>query len=217
MSCTCVFATSKGGAGKTTTAIVVLGTAIEMGYSVGVIDGDRNQTLKAWLENFSDLDVECISVLDETEMVPAVQALEEKYDLVLVDTGGRKSQSNLFAIGCADVVLIPVQSSSADVIEAIKTKNLVKSAGELVQREIPAKVVLTDFTPNTNIARYIVEQCEENNLQVMDSRLHRLVAFKEMTFTGEIPNSGIAGAQAQFLFDEIKRMGVLPTQMREVS
>ena len=44
-------ATTKGGAGKTTIAQVLARSIHEMGYSVGVIDGDVNATLSDWLRD----------------------------------------------------------------------------------------------------------------------------------------------------------------------
>lgn len=48
----------------------------------------------------------------ETEMVGRVEELEAKHDLVVIDTVGAKSQAMLYAMGVADLVLIPVQLSS---------------------------------------------------------------------------------------------------------
>ena len=133
---------------------------------------------------------------------------EDKHDLVVIDTAGAAIQATVFAIGCADLVLIPVQLSSADVIEAIKTYDLVKSAGRMVKRKIPGRVIFTDYQPNTNIASFVEQQVKQNKLPAMRTKLHRLVAFKELTFTGKIPSKGTAGAQAQLLVQEIEKLGV---------
>ena len=42
-------ATTKGGAGKTTVSQIIIGAVHDMGYSIGVIDTDENQTLSNWL------------------------------------------------------------------------------------------------------------------------------------------------------------------------
>ena len=59
----------------------------------------------------------------------------------MIDTAGAASQSTIFAIGCADLVPVPIAQSSADVIEGIKTVNLVKSASQMMGKEIPRRVV----------------------------------------------------------------------------
>ena len=92
--------------------------------------------------------------MDETKLVPTAGLLEEEHDLVVIDTAGTRTQATVFAIGCADLVLIPIQVSSSDVIEAIKTVRLVESASQMTKRTIPARVVFTDFQPNTNVTEH---------------------------------------------------------------
>ncbi len=140
-------ATTKGGAGKTALAQMIIGTAYDFGFSVGAIDGDVNGTLSDWLARSDGLDVECRRVTDESQMVATANSLRGRNDLVVIDTAGAPSQATLFAIGCSDLVLIPIQSSSGDVVEAAKTYNVVQSAGEMVEHEIPARIVFTDYTP----------------------------------------------------------------------
>jgi hypothetical protein len=47
-------------------------------------------------------------------------------------------------------------------------------------------------------------------LPALDTKLNRLVAFKEMTFTGEVPHGGTAGVQVNMLLKELKALGALP-------
>jgi chromosome partitioning protein len=203
-------ATSKGGAGKTTVAQVILGTLAGRGYQVAAIDADYNHTLSDWVRTFTSYPIDAHHELDETSIVQLASELEGKSDLVVIDTAGAAMQTTVFAIGCADLVLIPVQLSSADVIEAIKTAKLVESAGLVSRREIPARVVFTDYQPYTNIAEHTEGEVEKVGLPALRAKLKRLVAFKEMTFTGEVPTTGPAGTQCSFLIDEIEALGVLP-------
>lgn len=203
-------ATTKGGAGKTTVAQMIIGAVHQLGYSIGVIDCDANCSLSNWLNEISDMAIDVQKVHDESKIVSEARKMNRKHDLVIIDTAGAQSQATLFAIGCADLVLIPVQLSNSDVIEAIKTHNLVQSAGELAGREIPHRVVYTDYTPKTNIAKQVRKKIRKNGLDAMDTRLHHLVAYKELTFTGKIPKKGTAAAQGQLLVQEVFQMGHLP-------
>jgi hypothetical protein len=56
---------------------------------------------------------------------------------------------------------------------------------------------------------------DDLSLPVMKTRLHHLVAFKELTFTGRIPKKGTAGAQGQLLVQEICDMGYMPFMEQE--
>ena len=60
------------------------------------------------------------------------------------------------------------------------------------KREIVTKLVLTDYQPNTNIAAHVEKVIGEHKLPMLTTRINRLVAFKEMTFTGDVPTTGVS-------------------------
>ncbi|MEQ8694448.1 MAG: ParA family protein [Gammaproteobacteria bacterium] len=202
--------TSKGGAGKTTLAEIILGTITERGFKTAAIDVDLNHTLSDWVSNFSSYPIAAHVEVDETKIVPLAEQLERDNDLVVIDTAGAAMQGTVFAIGCADLVLIPVQLSSADVIEAIKTAKLVQSASQMTRREIPHRVVFTDYQSDTNIAAHIEKEIEKCALPALRTKLKRLVAFKEMTFTGKVPAADPARELCTSLIDELVELGALP-------
>ena len=203
-------ATSKGGAGKTTIAELLIGTLADRGHRVAAIDADLNRTLATWVEVISGRSITVKSETDETEIVPLASALEETHELVVIDTAGAASRATVFAIGCSDLVLVPGQLSSSDVVEAIKTLKLIRSASEMTKREIHARVVLTDYQPNTRIAGHTEGEVARYGMPTLATKLTRLVAFKEMTFTGEMPAGGAAGALVDALMLELKALGALP-------
>jgi chromosome partitioning protein len=210
-------ATSKGGAGKTTLARLILGRLALDGLKTAAVDADFNHTLTDWITTAAKQPITVRHELDETRIVPLVGELHETHDVVVIDTAGAASQATIFAIGCADLVLVPVQTSSADIVEAIKTINLIKSASLMMKREVTARVVLTAVQPGTNIAEHIEKEVEKAKLPMMRARLHRLVAFQEMSFTGIAPTSGMAGNQCTSLLDEIASLGALPKPIKLAS
>jgi len=203
-------ATTKGGAGKTTLARLILGRSAISGLKAAAIDADFNHTLTDWVTTTARYPITVRHELDETRIVSLVSELHEANDVVVIDTAGAASQATIFAIGCADVVLVPVAPSSADIVEAIKTVNLIRSASQMMRKEIPARVVLMAVQPGTNIAEHIEKEIAKAKLTLLDTRLHRLVAFQEMSFTGIAPTTGIAGVQCtNFLYD-LEALGGLP-------
>ena len=95
--------------------------------TAAALDADLNHSLTDWI-NQHHPSFEVRAEIDETRIVPMVSALHEMHDLVVIDTAGAATQATVFAIGCADLVLIPLKLSAADVTEAIRTMALVKSA-----------------------------------------------------------------------------------------
>lgn len=203
-------ATSKGGAGKTTLAQLITGNIAERGFKVAAIDADYNHSLADWVQTFGRYPITIETELNETRIIPLAERLAEIHDLVVIDTAGAAMQATVFAIGCADLVLIPCQLSSADVVEAAKTQQLVASAAAMTRQTIPTRVVLTDYQARTVVAGHVERELATCGLEVLTTKLHRLVAFKEMTFTGEVPAEGPAAAQIDALVDEMAGLGVLP-------
>jgi chromosome partitioning protein len=210
-------ATTKGGAGKTTLARLILARLALDGFKVAAVDSDFNRTLTDWVSTAAKHPMTVRHELDETKIVPTVTELEAQNDLVIVDTAGAASQATIFAIGCADLVLVPLQPSAADIVEAIKTINLIRSASQMLRREVLARVVLTGIQPGTNIAEHIEKEVAKAGLPVMATKLHRLVAFQEISFTGIAPTTGIAGTQATAFLGEIAGLGALPEPKRLAS
>lgn len=210
-------ASSKGGAGKTTIARLILGRLSLSGLQLAAVDADFNHTLTDWVRVASKLDIDVENEMDETQIVPLISRFHEAHDVVVVDTAGAATQATIFAIGCADLVLVPIQTSSADVVEAIKTINLIKSASLMMKREIPARVILTSYQPGTNISAHIEKEVAKAKLPIMETKLNRLVAFQEMSFTGVVPTSGSAGLQSTNLLEEIEALGALPKSAKLAS
>jgi chromosome partitioning protein len=206
---------SKGGAGKTTIARLLLGYAAQHGLKVAALDADLNHSLADWVSTLSKYLIEVRAEVDETKIVPTVTELQGAYDFIVIDTAGAATQATVFAIGCADLVLVPLKLSSSDVTEAIKTMNLVKSAAMMMGREIVARVVLTGFKPRTTIAAHVEREIANAKLLDLKTRLHDLVAFEEMTFSGVVPVAGIAGLQAEALYEETAALMEQPKVCRK--
>jgi chromosome partitioning protein len=217
MASTITIASSKGGAGKTTMARLLLRQALRHGYRIAAIDADLNQALANWVRRF-DLPVDVRIEHDETRIIPVQQELEAGHDLVVIDTAGASAQTTVFAIGAADVVLVPLKLSDGDMLEAVKTMALVKSASTMTRREIPARLVLTGFKPNALVAKHVVAEIERNGLATAATRLHDLVGYIDMTHSGIIPVGGMVDVQAGALFDEaLELMGIPRTADRALA
>jgi chromosome partitioning protein len=210
MASTITIASSKGGAGKTTIARLMLRHALRCGYRAAAIDSDLNQALTNWIKRFS-VPVDVRAGIDETGIIPAVQELEARNDIVVVDTAGTAVQATVFAIGAADLVLVPLKLSDGDMLEAVKTMHLIKSTSDMMRREIPARLVLTGFKPNALVSKHVAQEIARLGLQEMRTRLHDLVGYIDMTHSGIVPVGSAVDAQAAALFQEtLELMGIAP-------
>jgi chromosome partitioning protein len=205
-------ATTKGGAGKTTLARLILGRlAHEM--RCAAIDTDFNRTLTDWVRTIAKLPVAMHHVLDPDEILPLASKLHDSHDLIVIDTAGAAERAMAFAMGCANLVMIPVQPSLADFVEAVKTNNFVR----ILKSPMPARLILMAVQATTNLAEHIETEIGKAELPLMTTRISRLVAFQEMSFNGIAPVTGTAGAQATALLDELTALGVLPIPQKLAS
>jgi Mrp family chromosome partitioning ATPase len=133
--------TPKGGAGKSTTALV-LGTSLaSKGASVSIIDCDPNQPIKAWSTGSSRSTVRVLSDVTESRIVPVIDTERAERQFVIVDLEGTASRMVSRAIARSDLVLIPMQASAVDAAQAARAVGLVREEEQVIGRAIPLRSV----------------------------------------------------------------------------
>src|SRR5579871_192750 len=111
-----VIASSKGGVAKTTLTTALAINLANIGYSVGVVDADRNQAFANWFNMADAPSLAVSSCIGHNEIVGHLIAESEKNDVTLVDSAGFENQTATFAMGPADMVLIPCMPDRNSVI-----------------------------------------------------------------------------------------------------
>jgi len=183
-----VAATGKGGAGKTTTIACLAVYWARSGRAVSLLDADPNQTLARWHARGDVLrDLPLTAEHDSECLLPALEGLASHGDVVAVDCAGFTSQSMLFAIGAADLVLIPTMTDEANIFEALRTMKLVRNASALTRRSINAQVLLCRVKRST-VANHARAQLSQLGLPVLSAQLNDRVAFQEASFYGTSPS-----------------------------
>jgi chromosome partitioning protein len=154
------FANSKGGSGKSTSALVI---ACELAEAADVIliDADPRRPLSAWAqlsEPPSRLHV--VSSGGERTIQDEIDEAAANVPFVLVDLEGMASQIATFAMSASDLVIVPAQEQHQDAQAAVDTLGAVKRAGRAARRVIPAAVLLTRTRAavKSRTARHIGEQ-----------------------------------------------------------
>ena len=135
---------SKGGAGKTTTALIIAGEIASAGREVILIDADPNQPLVAWADRPGKPDNIQVVIDESVEtIVDTISEARTHANFVLVDLEGTATDRIGFAITQSDLVLIPAQGSMLDATEAAKSIKLIRQMSRVVNREIPYAVFFT--------------------------------------------------------------------------
>lgn len=186
-----VFATSKGGAGKTTAAIVLASELSRNKATVTLIDADPNQHSAKWASK--DGCPESITVIrnaTEESIIDDIDGAEEKTAFVLVDLEGTASMAVGSAIARADLVITPCQGSQDDADEAIKTIKLIKRQEKVIKREIPFSVLMTRTNPaiTPRTLRHIMSEFQGANIDMFECSLIDREAFRAVRSFGGIVN-----------------------------
>ena len=117
------------------------------------------------------------------------------------------NQTAVFAIGAADLVLIPAMPDRNSVLEARKTARQVDSVAQIARRSIPYRIVLSRWDPRGLSERAALEDIEGSNLPRLSWHLSDLSAYQKYTFSGIMPHTGIVGLQTRRIIDELVALG----------
>jgi chromosome partitioning protein len=109
------FVTQKGGSGKSTTAASVAVAAMQQGRRVFLLELDKQGTLSDWIESRTVEGGPEFERIDALKLDAAMETLASSgYDLVVIDTPGVDSPATIAAMRAADLALIPVRPTAAD-------------------------------------------------------------------------------------------------------
>lgn len=176
-----VVANPKGGAGKSTLALVLGQTLSRLGASVTIIDADPNRPIVQWRSGQSTDRLKVIGDTTESLIIQTIKDERARQQFVIVDLEGTASRLVSRAITRADMVLIPLQASGVDANQASRAVALIQEEEEALDgRTIPFRIVMTRTSPiiTTRIERKILRALEAADLPLMTTRLHERQAYK---------------------------------------
>ncbi|WP_267426773.1 division plane positioning ATPase MipZ [Methylobacterium sp. GC_Met_2] len=227
---TIVFASPKGGAGKSTSANLLATSLAHRGAAVTVIDADPNRPLAKWAKRAGR--PENLTVIEQTKESSIIQAIEDaerQTPFVIVDLEGTASQMATFAVSRADLVVIPCKGSQLDAVEAAAAVVMVADCERMVQRPIPCAVLITQTSPaiQTKSLAAIEEQLTGRGVRLFGTRLHERDAFRAIFAFGGTLRS-LTAAQARnlpaaienadaFAAEVVKMLEAAPVQAQAVA
>jgi chromosome partitioning protein len=174
------FANPKGGAGKSTSALILAQTLTRAGASVTVIDADPNRPILDWRSGASQSPIRVIGDATESTIVKIVTEERARQQFVFVDLEGTASRLVSRAISRADLVVVPLQASAVDARQASRAVALVQEEEETLARKINFRVLLTRTSPliQTKLEREIVSVLRDAELPQFETHLNERQAFK---------------------------------------
>ncbi|WP_103727288.1 ParA family protein [Novosphingobium sp. HII-3] len=172
----------KGGAGKTTTA-VILATELAASYTVTILDADPNQPVKQWADlGMQKPNLKVVPGVNQDNITDEVEAASAESVFVIIDVEGSASLTAAYAVGMSDFVLVPTQGSILDARQATKALKVIRDAGRLSGKAKPHAVVLTRTNPaiKTKNLTHVARQLNEAGVPVLRTELNEREAFRSV-------------------------------------
>ncbi|MCP1561912.1 UNVERIFIED_ORG: chromosome partitioning protein [Methylobacterium sp. SuP10 SLI 274] len=195
------FANPKGGAGKTTTALLLATELAAKGAAVTVIDADPERWISQWAKlPGKPGNVRIVADVTEESVVDAIEAAEEEAQFVIVDLEGTASLMVSNAIGMADLVVIPIQGSSMDAKGGAKMLRLIRNQEKMSRRKIAHAVVLTrtGAAVTSRALRNVAEQLRAGGIDIFATPIVERAAYRDLfDYGGTL--AGLDGAQVSNL------------------
>jgi chromosome partitioning protein len=178
---TIVFASPKGGVGKSTSAVVLATELAQRGAAVTVIDADPNHPVSQWAKRPGcPQTLTVIGAVSEETVIDTIEDASAKTAFVVVDLEGTASMTVAYAISRADLVVIPVQGSQLDAAEAAKAIRLIRQQEKAFAREIPYAVLFTRTStairPRT--FQHIRSEFADHGVPAFQTQMHERDAFR---------------------------------------
>lgn len=175
----------KGGAGRSTVATTLAG-GLSAGHKVALIDCDMPQgTSAAWASIRNDDQLTLRTAQDHRELVNLVGDLQDSHDYILIDTPPRMAEVSRAVILMADLSLMPVGASGAEIWATSDVVPIIEQARK-ARPDIDVRIIWTRYRAYTKAAQEISsEAVEQLGLPALETTLGLRVAYPEALASGQ--------------------------------
>lgn len=218
------FANTKGGAGKTTMALVVAGELAKRGFRVAMLDADPQQWVSRWMVRMAKMPkFSIIADIDADNIEKTIKDLKKRNDYVVVDLPGGVTPLLAKGLGLSDHVFVPVQGCALDAAGGAQVIDILKKLKSECDIHIAHSVALTRVSSiiTTRALLAVKGMLAQQGVHVLATPLIERAAYRDMFDAGTLIDaldpeavSNLAKAQdnARLLVDEIAQFAPVPVK-----
>lgn len=175
----------KGGAGKSTLAMLLAGALAESGGEILVADADPQNTALRWAHAGSGFpaDVEDLSG-EEDKLHKHLRKRLDDYDYIVIDSPPHASAPvTESALRLADLALVPVIPSPPDLWASLRIRDAIAYARHK-NPGLTARIVVNQAQLNTLLAQEVLAVLPEFGIPLLAAQLKSRTAYRQAAALG---------------------------------
>lgn len=180
---TITFANTKGGAGKTTAALLLATELVRRGHRISIVDADPQRWISRWYEGAEQVENLTVATYVSLQALRrTIAEYEPVSDYVIVDLPGAQSPLLATALGLSDFVVIPIQGSSMDAQGGAQVLDLLSYLNERASMRIPHAVLLSRVNTfvNTKALRAVKQLLHTRGVGMFDTPIMERSVYRDM-------------------------------------
>jgi len=208
-------ASFKGGPGKTTLCQIIASHCAAAGLQIAVIDADPTKAMSDWHKNtYEGPGFGCVHETSERKIADLALNLDQKNDLVLIDTAGFGNLAGAVAMTVADNILVPLTAGAADLNQAEETIKQAQGLASAARRQIEVRAIMNRLS-KTNLTKHAEVELRAAGIPALNSTISHRTAFGEISYSGVLPSKGPGADEVQSLVAELTQIGWIPRVSRD--
>lgn len=212
------FANTKGGAGKTTAALILATELARHGARVTILDADPQHWISHWHDISGKIaNVDVISYVTMASIQGHINENKSKTDYFIIDLAGARNTLMATAIGLSDHVMIPIQGCAMDAKGGAQVLELLGYLKEKAGVDIPHSVVLTRVNSlvTTRALQVVKQLLAQRAVHVLETPIIERSAFRDIFDCGgtlqtmdphRVSNLEKACENARAFGDEVRKL-----------
>jgi len=212
------FANTKGGAGKTTMALVTAGELAKRGFRVAMLDADPQQWVSRWMTRLAKMPkFSIVAGIDADNIEQTIKDLKKRNDYIVVDLPCGVTPLLAKGLALSDHVFVPVQGCALDAAGGAQVLDILKKLKSECDIHIAHSVALTRVSSiiTTRALLAVKGMLAQQGVHVLATPLIERAAYRDMFDAGTLIDaldpeavSNLAKAQdnARLLVDEIAKL-----------
>ena len=204
----------KGGAGKTTAAVHLAGTAVRRGFKTLLIDADKQGTATKWVAQAEDGQAHKIRVMGlamaEAKIAQEVKQYVEDYDIIIVDCPPSvDSPIPQVMLMIADLAIVPIVPKPGNLWASTDLLELADRAAAM-NPDLKVRLLGSNVIANLAMSKHSLSSMASmrDSAPLFKTRLHQRTAYVEAMLTGDSvhyfgSSAKTAVNEIESLFDEV--------------